>query len=174
MGCRLRDVLNSDPINLAIASFKIQQQGESTVAAIWHDIFYLIVMCIFQPALSNVQVSLNAHSVYLRYFLCTALICPCTYNSSSCKHENRLNKEYFAFPWPWKTVLSSAVHAHLSSELTVALLFNVTEESWGLFLLAPRYAPHWHSPLKCHINSNKALPYQGPWRPGLLWGQALV
>lgn len=26
---------------------------------------------------------------------------------------------------------------------------------------------HWHSPLKCHINSNKVLPYQGPWRPGL-------
>lgn len=64
------------------------------------------------------------------------------YNSSSCKHENRLNKEYFAFPWPWKTVLSCAVHAHLSSGLAVAPLFNVTEESWGLFLLAPRYALH--------------------------------
>lgn len=93
------------------------------------------------------------------------------YNISSCKHENRLNKEYFTFPLPWKTLLSCAVRAHPSFRPAVAPLFNVTEESWGLFLLAPQHSPRWHSPLKCHINSNKALPYQGPRRPGSTKGR---
>lgn len=90
------------------------------------------------------------------------------YNSLCCKHENRLNKECFAFSWPGKQF------CHVLSTLISALgwlwrLYSMWQRRAGdCFCWHPGTTPHWSSPLKCHINSNKALPYQGPWRPELL------
>lgn len=82
------------------------------------------------------------------------------YNHSRRKHENRFNKEYLAFPWPEKPF------CHALSTLILALgrlrrLYSVWQRrARDSFSWHPGTSPHWHSPLKCHINSHKVLPYQ--------------